>query len=109
MGAHSMTPITLTRTAEGREWNPRYLAYCRATGAAGPQEVLDRDRAEHPGAGMVYFMIWISRELREFRAVNPGTPRDHLDHKAFDAWLESRYPSPVADDGQLDLFQEAAP
>lgn len=50
---------------------------------------------------------WISRELREFRAANPRTPRDHLDHQAFDAWLESRYPSPVVDDGQFALFQEA--
>ena len=103
-----MTHITLTRTEDVSEWNPRYLAYCRATGAAGPQEALDRDRAANPGGAMAGFVIWISRELREFRGANPSTPRDHLDHQAFDAWLESRHPSPVTveDDGQLDLFAQ---
>lgn len=35
-----------------RGWNPRFLAYCEASGGLGPEDTLKRD------GNMVEFIIW---------------------------------------------------
>lgn len=81
-----MTAPYLTRTA--REWNPRYLAYCRATGGASPYATLARDRMQYPGGSMCGFILWISRQWRAWRAeTGHAGALGPAEHAAFDAWL----------------------
>lgn len=44
-------------------WNPRYLAYAAAQGRT-PEVQLQADRAAHPGASMMPFILWCSQESR---------------------------------------------
>ena len=85
--------------ATAERWNPRYLAYCWATGAASPEEARERDWQEHGGARNLPFIRWSNRHLEEWR--RHSGQAGPLDHGAYDAWLTEKYPAPDA--GQLAL------
>lgn len=81
--------------AEGRRWNPRYVAYAVAHGRE-PEDMLEHDRAAWPGGQMVGFMLWMSRAWTVWaratghpRERDPGAYLSGADHIAFDAWLSS--------------------
>lgn len=77
-----------------KEWNPRYLAYCEATGALGPEATMRRDRETYPGGHMAGFILWIGQEWREWHAergrVRFAQPLSTVDHEDFDVWLQKR-------------------
>lgn len=94
-------------------WNPRYVAYAKAHGAADPDEMLERDRETWPGGCMIGFSLWIQERWRVFaeslgvsrscehgcgggrmhihvHMMGPGGLKvgdDNDVDKAFDAWL----------------------
>ena len=72
-----------------KEWNPRYLAYCRAHGQM-PEDMLEADRKRYPGGCMAGYILWDTDRLREFRALRPEcfTFMALTDHAAYDAWLQ---------------------
>jgi hypothetical protein len=72
------------------EFNPRYLAYCRAQGLT-PAETMTRDEQVWPGGKMCGFILWSSAALEECRREHPEYFMDGhlLQHKAYDAWLDS--------------------
>jgi len=90
------------------DWNPRYLAYCRAMGQKTPEAMLAVDRERFPGGHMVGFMIFMSENWSEFERLYLPPPRPprpfgsfrdldrqiwRLDnHDAFDTWLQAKYP-----------------
>lgn len=81
--------------AEGRRWNPRYVAYAAAHGRE-PKDMLERDREAWPGGQMVGFMVWMSRAWTTWaRATGHPRERDACayvsdgEHTAFDAWLSA--------------------
>lgn len=51
---------------EAAKWNPYYVAYARATGADGPEEAIERDRAEWPGGSTISYQSWIRRQWLRF-------------------------------------------
>lgn len=54
-----------------RPWNPRFLAYAKAHGFEGnPEGMLAHDRAKHPCARAMGFLLWIDKRLDEWRAAN---------------------------------------
>lgn len=67
------------------DWNPRYLAYCRATGGLSPDETRARD-----GSGARY-IVWTGERWREWYGVIGYKPEclGAAEHAAFDAWLEA--------------------
>jgi hypothetical protein len=78
------------------EWNPRYLAYCKAKGHEGdPEGMLKADKEEWPGGCMCGFIFWMNDRWNEFASLT-GVPRnsetgsrqDH--HDKFDSWLQGR-------------------
>lgn len=75
------------------EWNPRYLAYCAATGGLDPEATAARDAVAYPGGRMVGFIIWIGQKWAEWHVlkgrVRFQTALTAADHTDFDAWLES--------------------
>lgn len=62
-----------------RAWNPSWLAYARATGAADPIEAQNRDDREK-GSALLPFKAWLAAKRLEHSAVSS-------DPDAFDAWL----------------------
>lgn len=77
-------------------WNPRYLAYCAATGASTPDEALARDRERWPGGCMTGYITWINAQWEGF-AKSVGIPRRVIElqlgfdvHARFDAWLREQ-------------------
>lgn len=90
------------------EWNPRYLAYCQATGGLGPRETWERDGERYPGGRGAGFLLWVSARLQEWRKEvkhSGGMLSQH--HEAFDAWLAARE-APADSQGQILLALEAA-
>lgn len=73
-------------------WNPRYLAYCAATGGLSPDDTLARDRQRYPGGCMAGFIIWSSQQAERWRAL---TGRQFLDAD-YDAWLAEQHQLEVA-------------
>ena len=79
------------------QWNPRYLAYCRATGGLSPEKTLERDREKFPGGCMCGFILWHSAKLTKARKQHPeffyieigGTVGGLLDQKGYDKWLNA--------------------
>jgi hypothetical protein len=65
-----------------KDYQPRFLAYMRATGAT-----LESDAERYPGGCMAGFTIWIGQRWREWEKLT-GRKSPHLDHTDFDAWLE---------------------
>ena len=67
--------------------NPRYLAYCKATGDLTPEETLARDKERWPGGCMTGFMFWVQGKWAEWRKLN-GRSRDSVvtedDQQSFD-------------------------
>ncbi|HUV03988.1 MAG TPA: hypothetical protein VMX94_02650 [Armatimonadota bacterium] len=75
--------------ARASEWNPHYLAYCRAHGHT-PEEQRDLDREAFPGGINCGFMLWMSEQRRLFNEAHPEAFYDrHIiaDHDAWSAWL----------------------
>lgn len=79
-------------TVDGKEWNPRYVAYARSHGH-GPEQMLAADRKAHPGACMMEFIFWVQRAWREwepdegklrYAQVRPERVAE------FDAWLAEK-------------------
>jgi hypothetical protein len=72
-------------------YQPRYLAYCRATGGLSPRETWDRDGERYPGGKGAGFILWIQARVRDWRAETGyiGAMLNHH-HAAFDAWLDSQ-------------------
>jgi hypothetical protein len=56
-------------------WNSRFLAYCCYHGSHDPEEMLERDRALHPGGVMVGFILWSNERWDTLRAKH-GWTRD---------------------------------
>lgn len=56
---------------EQKEWNSRYLAYCKAHGEQDPEVMLQKDRVRWPGGYMAGYIIWNSNMLRKFLEYNP--------------------------------------
>lgn len=74
------------------EWNPRYLAYCRATGEPDPEKALARDVERYPGGRMAGFTLWISGSWAEWdvQHMHPANHvRDDVEQKAFTRWLDT--------------------
>lgn len=73
------------------DWNPRYLAYCKAHNKM-PEEMLEHDREAWPGGQMCGFLIWHNARLLEAKAQYPQWfMYNHLiDDRPYDAWLQSR-------------------
>jgi hypothetical protein len=70
-------------------WNPRYVAYARASGKH-PSQMLSLDRKRYPGGRMSGFIRWIDSKWRKWDQVH-AHPRDHVrtvkEHDDFTAWL----------------------
>ena len=58
-------------TSMNNDWNPRYLAYCRATGGLSPDATLERDREQYPGGCMCGFILWINDMITKCREAHP--------------------------------------
>lgn len=74
------------------DWQPRYLAYCRAHGTPDPDAMLARDSERWPGGCMTGYILWINERWREWRASRgmPGTdlvPVTEQEHAEFTEWL----------------------
>lgn len=50
--------------------NPRYIAYAKTHGRT-PKKQLEYDREQYPGGCMCGFILWISKNLREFKKKHP--------------------------------------
>jgi hypothetical protein len=77
-----------------KEWNPRYLNYCRCNGGRTPDEMLKYDWERR--AFMSEFMFWIQDKWREFDKLFPqykcGDGHSNEGQVQFDKWLESVMP-----------------
>ena len=74
------------------QWNPRYLAYCRAHGISDPDAMLDHDNERWPGGCMCGFILWIQARWNEFdqftgisHKSETGVQQEY--HDTFDLWL----------------------
>ena len=77
-------------------YQSRYVAYCKAHGAATPDEMMARDEAEYPGGVMCGYILWITSKWREWGDLTGHKgPRSADDHAAFDAWLGANRPDPT--------------
>lgn len=77
------------------DWNPRYLAYCRANKFSDPYAMLEHDRTCYPGGHMTGFVLWIQANWAQFAKIRPEMNpeiKTTADHAAFDAWLDGAYP-----------------
>lgn len=75
---------------EIKKWNPRYFLYCKLQGRT-PEQQLEYDKVEHPGACMMRFLLWgsehVSRYLKEKYPNTPSSQRRIFDHEDYDNWL----------------------
>ena len=71
-------------------YQPRYLAYCKAHGRK-PEEQMEHDREQWPGGIMCGFILWMSQKFAEWRAVAPPCPvyarMTGEDAKGFDKFI----------------------
>jgi len=69
------------------EYQPRYLAYCRAHGNT-PDQQMQADAKAYPGGCMCGFILWINQKWAEWFGI---VGRKHVlsedDHRQFDEWL----------------------
>lgn len=75
------------------KWNPRFVAYARATGAANPEAALARDK-ERSGC-MVPFMSWMRSRAAEYARArgmryDGGGFSEPLDQADYTTWLCAR-------------------
>lgn len=72
------------------EYNPRYLAYCLASGRS-PEEQLEHDRERWPGGCMCGFMLWIGKQWDAWRAahglVRHAAVLRPADHASFNRFI----------------------
>lgn len=79
-----------------QEWNPRYLAYCKAHGFKNdPEGILEHDRSQGPV--MLGFQIWISQRINVFRKAYPTYAMLFTDesHDIFSLWLFNEGNAPL--------------
>ena len=74
------------------DWNPRYLAYCKAHGNRTPEEMHAHDTQAWPGGCMGGYITWIHRQLHAFLQAHPEHERGGVlvtleAHEAFTAFL----------------------
>jgi len=67
-------------------WNPRFVAYAKAHGRE-PDEQLEHDRLKWLGGGMVGFMCWNRKMIKEWGGGSLISPEAH---DAYDAWLQEK-------------------
>lgn len=72
--------------SQTNEYQPRYLAYCRARGY-DPEVMLQRDREQFPGGCMAGYINWISNLWNVWESEG-NDRRAPEGHEKFDAWLE---------------------
>jgi len=75
-----------------KQWNPRYLAYCRAHGNNDPEAMLEQDREKYPGGCMCGFILWLQNMWSQFHKfmevpANSETAYSQKYHDKFDLWL----------------------
>ena len=75
---------------ETMNYQPRYLAYCRANGKT-PDEMMAHDEQAYPSGCMIGFLCWSSNQLFNARRGHPdwflnGTL---INHAEYDAWLQN--------------------
>ena len=79
-----------------QDWNPYYLAYCKANGHANdPDAMREADSILFPGGSMCGFTLWIGARREAFYHLNPGAFLDRYtigDHAAWGAFLEKVVP-----------------
>ncbi|MEO6324786.1 MAG: hypothetical protein ABIT01_05870 [Thermoanaerobaculia bacterium] len=61
------------------EWNPHYIAYCKAKGGRTPDETLARDEELYPGGKMCGFICWMNERIAEFTKSTGRAPGFDLD------------------------------
>lgn len=79
---------------ENKQWNPEYLAYCRAKGNVDPEDQLGFDRATFAGATMTGFVRWTNEHLTKFSKIIKTdrflmTDDDRISYRM---WLDRLYP-----------------
>jgi hypothetical protein len=80
---------------ENKQWNPEYLAYCRAKGNAEPEDQLGFDVATYAGASMTGFICWTNDHLVKFSKIIKTdrflmTNEDRISYRQ---WLDRLYPA----------------
>lgn len=79
-----------------KRWNPRFVAYARATGEPDPDRALARDGDAYPGGKMTGFILWIRERWTAWYLANgrvpdrPSCPAPMLsqaDHESFDRFI----------------------
>lgn len=102
---------------DAREWNPYFLAYCRAHGME-PEAMLAHDRGRWLGGTMAGFVVWIRQQWRAWDATQDHPrgwsrydARSEDERARFGAWLDGMshdsHDTP-ASVSQLTLFEAAA-
>ena len=79
-----------------KEWNPRYLAYCRANHNNPDQQIL-LDRIKYPGGHMTSFMLWNNLHWVLFFKEAHGLDKQpnvitNKDHRMYNNFLLHYYP-----------------
>lgn len=71
-------------------FNPRYAAYARAHGKT-PEAMMQGDAAALSGGSMVGFILWISKQKRQFAALHPDKMMGDsvLDQEAWTEFLNA--------------------
>lgn len=80
--------------SDTKDWNPRYLAYCRSWQKT-PEEMLEFDKGRFPGGCMAGFIVWTNEQWLAFERETEKRPvsstdrslRRLLNEAAFDTWL----------------------
>ncbi len=85
---------------EGREYQPRYIAYAKDHGRT-PEAMLAHDKEAWPGGRMAGFLLWIPAAYKAWAEASseiPEWPNNAWSDRqlaAFDAWLASDDREPV--------------
>jgi hypothetical protein len=72
-------------------FQPRYVAYAKFHGTS-PSKMLTRDSVLFPGGKMVGFILWISRNIADFKKISPQSFSEYgplNDQESFTAYLEN--------------------
>jgi hypothetical protein len=79
------------------KYQPYFIAYAHAEGFTNPADVQARDTTNDGRFRGHLFMAWIQGQWRVWAAENGVKEiRSNIHGQAFSAWLEARWPAPVA-------------